>query len=354
MSKLTSNKFIFKLSFLRILSCLIVYVVFGVLIFMYFRSYLAILFLIILLLIVPFSILYLIIISRNTDFSFFISDEYINKGEEIIFGLKANNKSIFSSLKCSCGIEINNEFLGDSSISKFIFPIIAKNENTNKYIFKTSAIGDVVFVVKKIEISDSFGIAKTIFLFNESMDVVVLPYKDDISDEIKALALENITENDNENIKGIESSDSFDIREYIPGDRIKDIHWKLSVKKDELLVKERLRISDSKMYIWVDLCNGRKMCEEIISVAYGLIYDLLAEGIVVNVLWYDHHKNTLRIMCLYKLNDIYQLIRNLYLCGRGSLSGNISTYMSNMDVKISQVIRVGLLDNEIRVLSYDI
>jgi len=37
---------------------------------------------------------------------------------------------------------------------------------------------------------------------------------------------------------GHDRSEIFNIREYVPGDMIKDIHWKLSSKRDEILVKE--------------------------------------------------------------------------------------------------------------------
>lgn len=37
---------------------------------------------------------------------------------------------------------------------------------------------------------------------------------------------------------GSDASETFQIREYIPGDRLQNIHWKLSAKTDELMVRE--------------------------------------------------------------------------------------------------------------------
>ena len=41
-----------------------------------------------------------------------------------------------------------------------------------------------------------------------------------------------------QNRKGNDPSEIFDIREYVPGDDIRSIHWKLSSKTDTLILKE--------------------------------------------------------------------------------------------------------------------
>lgn len=41
-----------------------------------------------------------------------------------------------------------------------------------------------------------------------------------------------------QNRKGSDASEMFDIRDYVPGDDIRTIHWKLSGKTDELIVRQ--------------------------------------------------------------------------------------------------------------------
>ena len=41
-----------------------------------------------------------------------------------------------------------------------------------------------------------------------------------------------------QNKRGNDPSEVFDLREYVPGDDIRSIHWKLSVKTDELILRE--------------------------------------------------------------------------------------------------------------------
>lgn len=66
-----------------------------------------------------------------------------------------------------------------------------------------------------------------------------------------------------QNRKGNDPSEIFDIREYVPGDDIRSIHWKLSCKTDELILKEA---SDPSHYNAVLLPDfGRKQLGETAS-----------------------------------------------------------------------------------------
>ena len=55
------------------------------------------------------------------------------------------------------------------------------------------------------------------------------------------------------NIIGIERSDVAEIRTYIPGDAMKNIHWKLSSKSEELQVKNYMMNSGKTVYIFCDV-----------------------------------------------------------------------------------------------------
>lgn len=66
-----------------------------------------------------------------------------------------------------------------------------------------------------------------------------------------------------QNRKGTDASEIFDIREYQPGDDVRSIHWKLSGKTDELIVREASDPSHYNMILLPDL--GLLQGEEQIS-----------------------------------------------------------------------------------------
>ena len=344
----------FKIQIFRIISCLIIYGIFGVLSFSYFRSYLLLLFIIVIAVLAVLSVLFLIVLSRNTMFDIFVSDEFIEKNNVVSLGINVNNKSIFSSLKCKCFVQIKNMYTKETEEIVFTIPVIARSNKNYNFSFMAHDIGELLVSINKIEVYDLF--ANFDFVFKEYNDysVTVLPNKEYISQDMKYQALENLTDNDNHDIKGSENSDSFDIRNYIPGDRIKDIHWKLSVKKSELLVKEREHISDNKVYIWIDSSSAKRMREIILSLSYGLISDLCNDCIPLCIYWFDYNSNSVNNFVVGKNADLPMLFKNIYEGGYGDSFGNIASLLTVNGVDGNSVVRIGLEDLEAQVMSYDI
>lgn len=56
-----------------------------------------------------------------------------------------------------------------------------------------------------------------------------------------------------QNRKGNDPSEMFDIREYVPGDDIRSVHWKLSSKTDELILRESSDPSHYNLAVLIDL-----------------------------------------------------------------------------------------------------
>ncbi len=81
--------------------------------------------------------------------------------------------------------------------------------------------------------------------------------------------------------KGLVSSNVTDIREYIPGDRLQKIHWKLSAKIDKLMVKENEQTSSNQFTILVELFlpdASSDLLEQSLTNAYSMACELLKAG----------------------------------------------------------------------------
>lgn len=73
---------------------------------------------------------------------------------------------------------------------------------------------------------------------------------------------------------GKNNEDLYQIREFREGDSLNMIHWKLSTKQDELMVREGITQIDTNIYVFFDLCKSvdiNKMFENAISLAYELL-----------------------------------------------------------------------------------
>ncbi|MBO4338259.1 MAG: DUF58 domain-containing protein, partial [Lachnospiraceae bacterium] len=81
--------------------------------------------------------------------------------------------------------------------------------------------------------------------------------------------------------KGNTSSNVTDIREYIPGDRLQKIHWKLSAKTAKLMVKENEQTSSNQFTILTELYlpeASSSLLNESLTHGYNLAMSLIKSG----------------------------------------------------------------------------
>ena len=106
-----------------------------------------------------------------------------------------------------------------------------------------------------------------------------------------------------------------DVRAYVPGDPVKRIHWKLSARSRQLLVKryEPAAVSDAMIYLDASLCGlppeeAWAADDVLTSAALSLAAKVLEQGIPVQLV---HQKERLRRMRLTKLEELPRLRREL-------------------------------------------
>ena len=95
---------------------------------------------------------------------------------------------------------------------------------------------------------------------------------------------------------GSDSPVSGDIREYVPGDPIRQIHWKLSEKTDRLLIREPAHSSEKSIRLQLDVFRQDALPERINDTVEALLSAsraLAAEGYAHEVCWADTEKNDL-------------------------------------------------------------
>lgn len=85
-----------------------------------------------------------------------------------------------------------------------------------------------------------------------------------------------------------------DIREYVPGDPVRQIHWKLSEKTDRLLIREQAHSSEKRIRLLLDIFGSGALPERISDAAEALLSasrSLAGEGYAHEVCWPDTEKN---------------------------------------------------------------
>ena len=169
----------------------------------------------------------------------------VETGNTVTFVVECKNNSYFPIFAGCIHFTLENLYHPNSMVHMLSLPILPRRSNRIEIPVETAnakgefgKCGMLSFQVKTLEVSDFMHFLTKNMPFNNKVQVPVFPVTHEV--ELPSTVpvtdgMEEFTESDN---KGNLSSDIKEIRDYRPGDRLQRIHWKLSAKLDDLLVKE--------------------------------------------------------------------------------------------------------------------
>lgn len=214
----------------------------------YRQSFLAIL--LILVCILPIISIYATItLSKHIRFTTKPKTGSITVGNNIVIGASINNPTIIPFLNCEVSFTLQNLFYENNLVHRLSLSAPAKNnqEIDIPILTRYSGISELNF--KNMEITDFLHLYTVSIELNQIHQIPVMP-------ELKKInypLFDNLTETDDDedflNNVGQQSYDIKELREFRPGDRQNLIHWKMSSKTDDILVKDMERMASRILLI---------------------------------------------------------------------------------------------------------
>ena len=145
--------------------------------------------------------------------------------------------------------------------------------------------------VSSARITDPLGIWSRTVNCEDTIGMTVLPELFDIQMISASGAIMPESDRQSEKTRGAVNGDMVGIREYVPGDPVRNIHWKLSEKNDKLLVKELGNpVTDQFLLILdsaVEVARDPAALDAIASVYASLIHTLRTSDFIVDASWTD-------------------------------------------------------------------
>lgn len=214
------------------------------------------------------------------------------RGDEFLFALEVSNRSIFFANNALMDLKITNSLTGDEFTHTINFPINPLQVTKIEYPLKSDHCGIISVDIDHLYLFDLlnfFKIKKHLGLHHE---IPVLPNPivlDNLDDLDFTEGYSNLEES---HVKGNDTSEVSEIREYIPGDKLQNIHWKLSAKKDNLMVKDHISLTSSQLILYVELAKTEDhLIDSILDYTYGIGQYLVQHGKPFSLLWYkSSHK----------------------------------------------------------------
>ena len=233
----------------------------------------------------------------------------LRKGAEGSILLKLTNPTVLPVALAVCRIDAVNQLNETRSTIRVKTWIPPRREQTVPVKIGSDYCGRLRLSVARITLYDCFGILGVGGAADAVVHVTVQP--DTFEPDISLLPWEGSADESevySQVRPGSDFTETFQIREYVPGDSPKQVHWKLSSKFDRLIVRDpALPITRNVLVFW-ERTGGSGDPERIdaqAEVVVSLCKGLLDQSVQFTVGWNDTDRN---LCVLHEIRDMDELI----------------------------------------------
>lgn len=228
----------------------------------------------------------------------------IRQGEQTRITFSMTNQSWLCALNSTWLLTIGNSFYGTSDQQELLLSVPPHGTKQFQMTVTIVDLGQIFFTCREYFITDLLGI----FMIHNDCAIenalFVLPKPNDTVDTKLPDSYFGVAELSESQRKGSDYTEVSDIRAYMPGDRPRDIHWKLSARQEELMVKERTSLSGSEHVLLLELPAEKQAAQKLLIEGYQKIKGLLDNHMAVRVLVWNNPSYT---FASYSCKDIDEL-----------------------------------------------
>ena len=161
------------------------------------------------------------------------------KNEALSGVLRVRNTGFLPIQRAVCALSCTNSLTGEIASRELSFSLPPLGKADIRFTFLSAHCGKLTVTASRLRTGDALGLFACETGFRAERSVWNFPLRFPISLSLQEQA-DAITDSDQYSMTqpGFDPSETYAIREYIPGDPIRSIHWKLSQKADTLLTRE--------------------------------------------------------------------------------------------------------------------
>ncbi len=213
---------------------------------------------------------------------------YGKQGETAYFQVTISNPTWFVCLDAKLSVLVGNQFFETEGVQIFSVPIHARKGYVLELPIVATYPGLLAVSVTQIKMKDMLGLSMWKKRVEEMTEISIMPERITGISYDKTALEQGMLESEESTKRGNDFSDVQEIREYIPGDKLMSIHWKLSAKRDILMVKDRVSMSDHQLVIVPELCiNSHIGLNAVLTMTYSVILEMLESQTTVRLLYWS-------------------------------------------------------------------
>lgn len=313
-------------------------VAFTVFMYGYFRAFFFLLLFVMEMVMAAADIAAVVFLRDRVSFDIDVPSVTAGKDDPVPVIFKITNFSILPSFELSASVTTTNSFYGTSGTTQIALPLRARGETLRSFPVTFTLLGNYEFDVDSISVRDILGFVDLGKSVGVSAPVSVFPKRGLTSGYSADYAEAGMTEADETDRRGHDFSDVSEIREYVPGDRPRDIHWKLSAKRDELMVKERQAMSDTQLVIVIEFAEVYADNDRVIEEAYSLAEDVVRSGVNARLMWWSSADDDFRVKRLSEVDDVDAAFIEMF--GNRAAAADVEALMRSVHPEIRAYLRV--------------
>ena len=227
------------------------------------------------------------------------------------------NKSVFPAAAVRGLLMVQNGLTGTTVQKRIRASVAGKATRPIHFRVEDAEVGKLFATVTDFRTQDLFGLMSWPVEHVAAAELLVPP--PDVPAEVLMLeALETTGESVrySENERGTDVSELFDIRDYVPGDEIRAIHWKLSAKQDTPILREFSQPLNYSVILLVELAAASAdALQACVTYASSLSKGLLEAGVLHTIVWFDRAADEYCDCNITSLEE--QALAELRLCASG-------------------------------------
>jgi len=258
------------------------------------------------------SLVQLIVIFKYIKTDIEINNKITNKSRKIKVVVSVDNNNCIPVSECNMSIRIYNKFYDVEELYNISVPISMSSKESVTFEFVSNICGNIDVAINEIEVYDMLRLKKIKKNVDIRKSITVLPNMRNKSIDLNRII--NCVQKENK--ISINKSDPYEVssvREYIDGDSLKDIHWKLSSKQDKLMVKENGILYDDKVELVLELYDDNKdMVEKTIENLFSFSYKMIKNKREFRVSWYNYELARYNEILIKNENDIIEALREIF------------------------------------------
>lgn len=266
------------------------------------------------------ALLYSIYLSRKVKVSIRVPIPVAEKNQPVDVDILVDNQSGVPLLCGKLYLKVKNYYHKGSVTEKVWIQAQRKSKIGCRCQLTSGKCGNLSITVGKLYVGDFLGIfylPVSVSEKQESLSVmpVIRPMELDIDKRNWEILLDS---DEYDTTRGGEDpSEVFQIRSYRGGDRMQSIHWKMTARSEDLMVKEFSRPLYCAVVIFLDMRvvqndfgfdNADEYLEKVLALSFGLMEAECRHMVV----WYDEKKNQICRMQMETQEQLYELIEQLF------------------------------------------